>query len=157
MVASLAALTGCASSHGLVLHEIQYTAVPNIKNKADTEILAFRFGRPDQHGYTEDIATWELSKEHIPQQGQVGGYLEVYSTIWVKWKSKADGQTHEATAEFGDKLPHDMTDCRIFFTTYSNKLTVYLVTTERGNSFTDQDRMPIQAEIFKTVVLFESN
>ena len=140
-----------------MLYEVEYSSDPNFRNKADTEILGFRFGPPEDSGFARDIATWEYSKDRIPQRGLVGGYMKVRTSVWAKWRSTADGQIHEATAEFGNKLPRDMTDCRIFFTTYSNKLTVYLVTAERGDTFTDPDRMPSQARQFKTVVLFESN
>jgi hypothetical protein len=155
-ISLLLCLIGCATPSGLVLHELEYEGVPNLKNKPDTEILAFRFGSPGDKAFALDLATYEYPTGRIPQRGGIGGYLKVRTSIWVKWKSLADGQVHEATAEFAKKLPKDMTDCRIFFTTYSNRLTVYLVTTERGDSFTDPDRMPIQAQYFKTFVLFES-
>jgi len=149
--------TGCSTTRALVLYEVEYSSSPNFKNEADTDILVFRFGGPDEGGFMRDLATWEYSKDQIPQRGLVGGYMKVRSSVWVKWRSKADGQVHEVTAEFGNKLPRDMTNCRIFFTTYSNRLTVYLVTAERGDTFTDPDRMPSEAQQFKTVVLAESN
>lgn len=156
-ISLLLCLIGCATPTGLVLHEMEYEAVPNLKNKPDTEILAFRFGSPGDKAFALDLATYEYPTGRIPQRGGMGGYMKVRTSVWAKWKSLADGQVHEAAADFAKKLPKDMTNCRIFFTTYSNRLTVYLVTAEPGNSFTDPDRMPIQAQYFKTVVLFESN
>ncbi|MFL6678133.1 MAG: hypothetical protein ACJ8IK_07315 [Burkholderiaceae bacterium] len=149
-------VAGCSTSSSLVLYAVEYSSGPNARTKADTEILAFRFGRPGDGGFARDAATWEFANGYIPQRGLVDGYQKVQTSVWVKWKTLSDGRIHEATAEFDNKLPRDMTNCEIFFTTYSNKLTVYLVTAERGNSLTDPDHMPIKADQFKTIRLFES-
>jgi len=74
----------------------------------------------------------------------------------VKWKSNSDGHVQQALAEFGDKLPRGSKVSDLFFTTYSNRLFVYLVTAEPGKSLSDPDHMPPQAEQFKTIELFRS-
>jgi len=156
VIAAASMLGACGFGSRGAFYSFEYDTAPSRHRgfPPDTELLEFRFGEPGDGGEAKSAATWPYS-DHIPQSTTIAGYMRIRGTIYAKWKSLASGKVSAATAHFADRLPRDISHCTVYFTTYGNRLTVFLITTVDEKSAPVPDR-PLLAQHQKTIVLYQS-
>ena len=95
------------------------------------ELLDYRYGSGNE--FYQRPPAYALAQGRIAQQHGVGGYTEVGTTLYAKWRIEATGEVLEDTVDLSKVLPPDMSQQTIHFTIDKRQLFVFLVTpTLRG-------------------------
>lgn len=90
------------------------------------ELLDYRYGSGNE--FYQRPPGYALAQGRIAQQQGVGGYTEVGTTLYAKWRIQATGAVHEDTVDLSKVLPPDMSQQTIHFTIDKRQLFVFLVT-----------------------------
>lgn len=116
-------LAGCAFSPQVVHHSFEFDFIADSPN---SELLDYRYG--NSKNPVARNSEWKRSQGRSDQQSGTTGNLARGDDLFVKWRDKITGHVYEETVDLRNRLPADMTDCRIHFLVKGPQLYVYLIT-----------------------------
>lgn len=119
-------IAACASGPEVVDHAFSFDT--RVDNQNDVEVLDYRYG--------DSKLPVRAAEENVKAGKQfmvagVHGPMLRGSFLYVKWRIKTTGQVYEDTVDLRNRLPADITDCRIHFLVRGPQLYVYLITPKK--------------------------
>src|SRR6267378_1448206 len=118
MILSTNSVMGASS----IKHAFSFDAV---HESPQVEVLNYRYGDSDQAIVTPPA--WALRNGKIEQGTNVNGPMPLGTMLYVKWRLKITGEVREDTVDLRQRLPADITNCRIHFAIKGQQLYVYLI------------------------------
>jgi hypothetical protein len=116
-----AALAACAA--GLVKHSFGFDVV---SDSPGITVLNYQYGNSQLSATRADI-----SKERPRGGASVSGEMLRGDFLYVKWRVESTGKVYEDTVDLNSRLPHDITNHKIYFIIKGLQLFVYLITPEK--------------------------
>lgn len=116
------AVAGCATGPKLVSHAFGFNTP---QDSPQYEVLAYKYGEGKVVTTSSDSAIRLFGASR--QGTNVNGPMPLGDVLYVKWRDKTSGKTHEDKVNLRALLPNDMTRQRIHFVVDDAQLFVYLI------------------------------
>ena len=121
-LASASIVSACATSPEIVDHSFAFDA---LNDSPGVQVLDYRYGDSKNPGAANPDY---LRKEgRSVQRTSTTGPMRRGDSLYVKWRTLSDNEVYEETIDLRNRLPRDITDCKVYFLIRGSKLYVYLV------------------------------
>lgn len=121
------ALISCATGGTTVVNHV--FSFDTNRDSPDVQVLDYQYGDCKEFGTCAN--KYRVAEGKVFNAWTGGGLMPRGDFLYVKWRIKQTGQLFEDRVNLKDRLPDDITDCRIHFVIRGSQLYVYLISPER--------------------------
>lgn len=122
MIAATLSLGACAVAPDMPNHVFEYDTWVD---SPDAEVLDYQYGNSRQPGVRPSAEALRLNE--VGQQTGVDGPMLRGDFLYVKWRIRKTGQIFEDRVDLRNRLPKDLTNCRVHFVINGSQLYVYVI------------------------------